>query len=89
MNLSEDEIERERIFVYLGDYAYHFPQIRVHWNVFLFQPYIMTLMVHLWHLKHNKKTFNWLDLMNCLTGDIEPYKIGLRNEEDIKRIIKR
>ena len=86
---SEDQIESSRIFVYFGDFAYYFPQIRVHWNAFLVQGCNMCFLLHLWYMKYNGNTFKSLDLLNCLTGDIEPYKIGLHNEEDIKKIIKR
>ena len=86
---SEDQIESSRIFVYFGDNAYYFPQIRVHWNAFIGQPTTISLLLHLFHMKYNKNTFKWLDLLNCLTGDIEPYKIGLHSEEEIKKIIKR
>ena len=89
LKCSEDQIESSRIFVYLGDFSYYLPQIRIHWNVFVVQGYSMCFLLHLLHMMYNKNTLKSLDLLNCLTGDIKPYKIGLHNEEDIKKIIKR
>ena len=86
---SEDQIENSRIFVYFSDNAYYFPQIRIHWNVMVVQPYFNCLILHVWHIKQDNMKFKWLHLLNCLSGKIEPHKIGLRDVEDIEKIIKR
>ena len=86
---SEDQIESSRIFVYFGDFTYNFPQIRIHWNAAAVQPYLISLVLHLWHIKEDNMKLKWLDLLNCLSGKIKPHKIGLRNVEDIEQIIKR
>ena len=86
---SEDQIEKSRMFVYLGDFTYNFPQIRIHWNAMAVQPFLISLILHFWHIKHDNMKFKWLDLLNCLSGKIEPHKIGLNNVEDIEKIIKR
>ena len=86
---SEDQIEKTRIFVYFGDFTYNFPQIRIHWNVMIVQPFVVSLVLHLWHIKKDNVKIKWLNLLNCLSGEIVPNKIGLRNVEDIEKIIKR
>ena len=86
---SEDQIENSRIFVYFSDNAYYFPQIRIHLNVMFVQPYFNCLILHLWHMKQDNMKLKWMDLLDCLSGNIEPYKIGLHNVEDIEKIIKR
>ena len=86
---SEDQIENSRIFVYFGDFSYNFPQIRIHWHAMIVQPFLTCFILHLWHIKQDNVKIKWLDLFDCLSGKIEPYKIGLHNVEDIEKIIKR
>jgi hypothetical protein len=86
---SEDQIESSRIFVYLGDFTYYLPQIRIHWNATVVQCFLISVILHLWHMKQDNVKLKSLDLLDCLSGKIEPYKIGLHNVEDIKKIIKR
>ena len=75
--------------MYFGDFAYNFPQIRIHWNVMIIQPVLISLILHLWHIKQDNMKLKSFDLLDCLSGKIEPNKIGLRNVEDIEKIIKR
>ena len=86
---SDNQIESSRIFVYFGDFTYNFPQIRIHWNAAAVQPYLISLVLHLWHIKQDNMKLKWLNLLDCLSGKIEPYKIGLYNVEDIEKIVKR
>jgi len=89
ITLSEDEATNERIFVYLGDYAHHIPQIRIHWNVYLIQPFIMGFHLHLLHMKNDYVNTKWSELLDCLTGYLKPSEIGLQNVKNIKIILKR
>ena len=49
--LNEDESLNERIFIYLGDFAYFFPAIRVHWNMLLVSAFTFCFIIHLLHFK--------------------------------------
>ena len=89
MTLSEDEATNERIFVYLGDCAHHIPQIRIHWNVFLMQPFMLTFYLQLLHIKNDRVNTKWSELLDCLTGYLKPSEIGLKKAKDIETILKR
>ena len=52
---SEDQIESSRIFVYFGDFAYNFPEIRIHWNILIAQPFLVTLVLQLSYLRQSMK----------------------------------
>jgi len=88
MTLSEDEADNERIFVYLGEYAHELPQIRLHWNVSLIQPFMMCFNLHQLHLRNDYVNTEWSELLDCLTGYLKPSEIGLKNAKDIQKILK-
>jgi hypothetical protein len=90
LTLTDHEIiQNERIFVYLGDYAYQIPAIRIHWNIFLIQPFLMSFHLYFMHIREDHVGSNWIKLLDCMAGFVKPMDIHLSHERDVKRILKR
>ena len=92
-NRSEEEIKaNERIFIYLGDPFYSFPQIRIHWNAACSFSALYCLLTQILHsiLSNNVcKNYAWMLLPLMLQGDVKPAMLGLFQEEDINKLLKR
>ena len=93
MTKSDEEIkENERFFIYLGDPFYFFPEIRIHWNLIFTIGLILVVLTHFLHSilsKNFRKNFSWMLLVLMLQGDVKPAVLGLFEDEDIKKLLKR
>jgi hypothetical protein len=90
LTLDEEEIKsHERIFIVLCDVAYFIPEVRIHWNMTVIIVCIPSFVPYILHMVNKNKTGNWLDLLDCLTGDMEPAKIGIFNRIDMIKLMKR
>jgi hypothetical protein len=88
---TNDEINKRLISVYLGEYSYHLPSVRIHFNIMFINFLCFTLFSQLLYdlLSKSEKSFQWLRLFKVLSGKMIPAKIGLKNEEDVIQLIKR
>jgi hypothetical protein len=88
--MNEEQIKsHERVFINLGDYAYFIPQIRIHWNAMTAIACCSSFIPYMLHMKNGHKRSNWIDLLDCIIGQINPAEIGLNLEEDVVKLLKR
>jgi len=92
--LTESEDNERLVAVYLGDFSYYLPSVRIHWiitciNIFMFDLLSQLLHHFLSNRKTNRKTFIWLNLFMMLSGEVIPARIGITEEEDVIKIVKR
>ena len=94
---GNDEMINERLLaVYLGDFSFYLPSVRIHWISMCESYNILVLSSILLHQLHSLKSksnvessYLWLRLFEMLSGKVIPAKIGLTKEEDLMQIIKR
>ena len=87
---SKNPEANEKLPIYLGDFAYYIPQIRIHFNIMGANFGTFSFISQLLHLKLSCNcNFAWMEVFLMLAGKRTPYKMGMTNEDDIRRLIKR
>src|SRR5437899_2668447 len=96
ITMSEEEIEEiksnQRIFVYLWDFTYPLPQIRIHWNtmyLIVATHSILTQILNSSLSKNMEQNYSWLQLFLMMQGEVTPSSLGLFQVDAIKRLLRR
>ena len=91
---TNDQIDKRFASVYLGDFSYHLPSIRVHWaimgiNFNFFSLFAFLLHQILYYKENYQERFQWMKIFDVLNGKTIPAMLGLLYEEDVKKLVKR
>ena len=89
---KSNQIHRfERFFVWLGDYTFYIPNIRLHLNAIFIVFVLQTTSIQILHNKLIKRNndFSWMRLFAVIAGKLNPDKIQFTNWNDLIVFIKR
>jgi len=89
LNLKEENCNPD-IFMYIGDFA-HFLKLRIHWNI-AYLLYVSLALIsqalHCWSF-HTNSSRLWYKPFEMMSGSVSPQSIGITDELEIDKMIKR
>ncbi len=79
----------QRLLIYIGDWSYFIPGIRIHLNLFVINFWGLSLVSQLICLLRKGYTQSWLKPFSMMSGIISPKSIELLRAKDVKKLLKR
>jgi len=83
--LSDDN---EMIFKYIGDFFLFYSRFSLHWNILIVMFSFWAIISLILH-NYNSYSYEWLKPFEMMSGMISPKSIGIENERDIYKLMKR
>jgi hypothetical protein len=90
ISLYYNDEENEKLFIYVLDFSFFIPGIRIHFNVLAMMLSLLTMLSQIlhWYVCSSGKN-SWLTPFAMMSGLITPSSIGIINENDVKKLLKR
>jgi hypothetical protein len=75
------------VFIYNGDWAYNYPEVRYHLNISVLFCSIIAILSTILHVTN--VNISWFKPFEMMSGLVTPASIGLTDSEDVEKLLKR
>jgi hypothetical protein len=87
ISLSVPNDKYRDVFMYNGDWAYNYPEVRYHMNITMLFCSIIAILSTILHVTNDN--ISWFKPFEMMSGLVTPASIGLTDSEDVEKLLKR
>jgi hypothetical protein len=87
ISLSVPNDKYRDVFIFNGDWAYNYPEVRYHMNITILFCSIIAILSTILHVTNDN--ISWFKPFEMMSGLVTPASIGITDSEDVEKLLKR